>query len=186
MLTQIEFDQLMQSLTLALSQRNLEQALIEKDRVLAEGAPEMKGQCLLFVGMIRESSGDLQSAQKEWLDALSYAGEGTFLRYSLEQNIGRSWEKLGDIDQSLVWYRHALRTCAEGTEFSGQGVLSTFLKLNRETIPKEDETVVKAVISKSWRVLQLPGSPGHTNLVQSIRTLSDSFSATVKKIKNGA
>jgi hypothetical protein len=181
-LTQIEFDQLMRSLTLALSRRNLEQALIEKDRVLRQGTPEMKGQCLLYVGMIRESSGDSQSAQTEWLDALSYAGAGTFLRYDLEQHLGASWEKLGEIDQALVWYRLALRTCAEGAEFSGNKVLSAFLKLNQDTIPKEDETVVKAVIDKTWRVLQLNGAPDLTNLAESIRTLSASFSSEIKEI----
>lgn len=65
-LTQNQFSQLMQSVTLALSQRDLAEASVLKDRVLRQGTSEMKGQCLLYVGMIQESCGDLHSAQQEW------------------------------------------------------------------------------------------------------------------------
>lgn len=179
-LTQNQFSQLIQSVTLALSQRDLERALVQKDRVMREGTAEMKGQCLFYVGLIHESCGNMQAAQQEWLDALSYAGAGTFLRYSLEAQIGSTCERFGEIDQALAWYRHALETCAGGDEFSGNQVLSAILRLNG-TIASQDETVVRTVIEKSWRVLQVPGSLDPENLDGSIRILSDWFSSRVKE-----
>lgn len=186
MLTETEFEQVLQTLTKALSRGDLEQAVIEKDHVLSEGTPAMKGQYLLYLGLTRERSGDLSGGQRDWLDALAFASPRTFLRYSLEENLGRVCRKLFKPGEAQMWYRQALRTCSDGDEFSGNRVLTGFLELNEGGIPPADEALVVSVLNKSWRVLELPGSFDLTDLPGSIKTLSERFSSKVQETKEQA
>jgi len=186
MLTETEFEQVLQTLTKALSQGDLQQALTKKDHVLGDGTPLMKGQYLLFLGLIRERSGDLSGGQRDWLDALAFASPGTFLRYSVEENLGRVCRKLVKPEEAQRWCRQALSTCAEGDEFSGNRVLTEFLELNEGKIPPADEELVVSVLNKSWRVLELPGSFDLTDLPGSIKTVSERFSSKLHETKEQA
>ena len=76
----------------------------------------MKGQCLLFRGMIKEDQGELVDAKQDWLNALAYPRAGTFLRYNLESNIGKVCETLGLREEAVRWYWTALSTCSQGDD----------------------------------------------------------------------
>jgi len=183
MLTESEFTEILGKLALALSQGDLAVALVQRQLVIREGTPQMRGQCLEFVGLVKEKLGDLSGAQQDWIEALSFAEEGTFLRYNLEVDLGSASEKSNNVDESLAWYRDALRTCSQGGEFSGNRALTAFLSLNQGEIPHEDEDLVTSVINKSWRVLGLQESPQLEDLAASIGILSASFSSQLNQIK---
>lgn len=186
MLTETEFEHLLQTLTKAMNQGDLEQAVSEKDRVLSEGTPAMKGQYLLYLGLTREQSGDLSGGRADWLDALAFADPGSFLRYSLEENLGRVCQKLAKPEEAQMWYRQGLRTCSDGDEFSGNTALTGFLELNEGKIPPADEALVVTVLNKSWRVLELPGSSDLTDLPGSIKMLAERLASKVQEIKEQA
>lgn len=76
-------------------------------------------------------------------------------------------------DEALTWYRHALNTCAQGDEFSENVALTAFLRLTGGNIPPADHNLLASVVRKSWRVLELAGSPNQNNLPECIRVLSN-------------
>src|SRR5262252_7754503 len=110
MLNQETFDNIQQRLVGAWGKGDLDGAFAEIETVLREGTPAMKGQVLFFRGMIRESGGHLNEARQDWLEAIQYSREGTFLRYQLETSIGAASKKLETDDDALKWYRAALQT----------------------------------------------------------------------------
>src|SRR6266849_2693040 len=142
MLTDSTFEQLQQVLVSAWHRGDLETAFAQIEIGLREGSPEMKGQCLFYRGMIRESSGALSEAKQDWLDGIQFARDGTFSRYQLEHNIGQACEKSETTQEALGWYRAALRTCSTGGEFSGHETLSAFLRINGSDISPEDTALV--------------------------------------------
>jgi len=183
MLTQEEFEQILQRVTKAWSEGNVEEALSDQEHVLSDGNSEMKGQYLFYAGMIHEKNDELDQSKEDWLRAVEYVRQGTYLKYSIEENLGRANEKLGNIQEALIWYRHALRTCAEGTEFSGNRVLSSFLNLTKGAISEIDQPSVAAAVEKSWRVLEVPGIPNLRDLHGSINTISAWFSSKLRESK---
>jgi hypothetical protein len=151
--------------------------------VLREGSAEIKGQCLLFRGMIKDDQGELD-AKQDWLNALAYARAGTFLRHNLESNIGKVCETLGLREEAASWYRAALNTCSRGNEFSGHPALTALLKLSGGQISAEDKAMFRSVSEKSWRVLQLLGTPDLNDLVGTVSKLAEGFQKSVEEIAN--
>jgi hypothetical protein len=183
MLTRDEFHQLEQRITSAWHSRDHSNAFADIETILREGSVEMKGEALLLAGMIRESEGDLKGAQQHWREALLLAPEGTFLRYSLEDELGKISEKT-DAENAVFWYRAALKTCSNGDEFAAIPTLGSFLRLNSGNISQEDRALVASVLQKSWRVLDLPGGPNPDDLVGSVATLTGRFDEMLSGIKN--
>lgn len=186
MLTETEFSELQQRLMSAWHRGDLTSAFTEIETALREGTPEMKGQCLFYQGMIREAEGSLDNAKRDWLEALQYAHEGTFLRYQLEYNVGDANERAGIPQEALSWYRAALTTCSRGDEFSGNKTLTAFLRLSGGEIPPEDRVLVSSVAVKSWRVLELSGEPDLKDLTATVKRLTEEFINTVGKIVENA
>jgi tetratricopeptide (TPR) repeat protein len=149
--------------------------MAEIDAVLREGTPEMKGQCLFYRGMIRQSQGSLESAKEDWLDALRFAQEGTFLRYEFEHNIGKACEESGELEEARSWYRTALKTCSTGEGFSGHRTLTAFIWLSDGPITPDDNVLLASAIQKSWRVLELSAEPDLIDLAASISALTTRF-----------
>ena len=183
MLTQSEFDQALQRITLAWSKGDLTSAFSEIDMVLWEGSADMKGQCLLFRGMIKEDQGELEDAKQDWLNALAYPRAGTFLRYNLESNIGQVCETLGLREEAVRWYWTALSTCSQGDEFSGHRALVALVTLSGGQVPSGDNLLFASVSKKSWRVLQLPGVPDLKDLVGTVLKLAEGFQNLAEKVK---
>ena|SRR2546422_483532 len=179
MLTQNEFNDAQQRLMSAWHRGDLTKAFAEIDSVLGEGTPEMKGQCLLYRGMIRESQGSLDVAKQDWLKALQYGQEGTFLRYELEHRVGEICEKADASEEALSWYRKALRTCSTGRQFSGNRTLTAFLRLSGDSFSPADNALLASVIQTSWRVLEVPGEPDLIDLAASISALTTRFNEMI-------
>jgi len=181
MLTDDEFDDIRQKATVAWHRGDIARALAEIEKVLGEGTSDMKGECLLYRGMMRQSGEPLSEARQDWSEALQYAGEGTFLRFQLEQHVGDSLEREGLFQEAFAWYRKALKTCSEGEEFSGHQILSAYLRLNGRIDPG-DEPLIASVAVKSWRVLELPGAPDLSYLRSAIEELAVTVSNRVETI----
>ena len=183
MLSKETFNEIQQRLVTAWHRGDLDRAFLEIETVMREGSPEMKGQCLFFRGMIYESNGSLNQARLDWLDALHYAEDGTFLRYELEMNIGAASEKLSTGDDALTWYRAALMTCVNGHEFSPHQALDAFRRLSGTEISPEDKPLLTTAVEKSWRVLELPGKPDQSDLTSSINQVTQSFNEIIEKAR---
>jgi len=184
MLTRNEFNQALHRLNTALSKGDLTSAFSEIETVLREGSADMKGQCLLLRGEVKDRQGDLAEARQDWMDGLDYAGAGTFLRYCLERNIGRVCHRLGLEEEAMRWYRNAVTTCYRGDEFSGHRALVDLVKLNGGEISANDRDMYGSVIEKSWRVLDLPGTPNLDDLTGSLSKLDDGFRSLAEQIIN--
>ena len=143
----------------------------------------MKGQCLLFRGMIKDDQGEMEDAKEDWLNALAYARPGTFLRYNLESNIGKVCETLGLREEAVRWYRSALSTCSQGDEFSGHRALVSLVMLNGGQVPPEDNLLFASVSKKSWQVLQLPGAPDLNDLAGTVSKLAEGSQNLGEKVK---
>jgi hypothetical protein len=89
-----------------------------------------------------------------------------------ERSLGEACEKLGAPGAALEWYRTALKTCAEGDEFSGGHALKVFLALAGQQLLPDDEATASSVAVKSWRVLELPGSPDLKDLGKTAEALA--------------
>jgi tetratricopeptide (TPR) repeat protein len=182
MLTRTEFNQSLHRLRTAWSKGDLASAFSEIEKVLREGSAEMKAECLLYRGEIKDNQGELADAKQDWLNALAYSGEGTFLHYSLERCLGQVCETLGLPEEALRWYRTSLSTCSQGDEFSGHRSLTALLRLTGGEVPPEDKPTVASVAEKSWRVLQLPGAPDLNDLVGTVSKLAEGFQKSVDEI----
>jgi tetratricopeptide (TPR) repeat protein len=178
MLTETEWDHAQQQVVMAWHQGDFTRAFSEIERVLVAGTDEMKGQSLIYRGMIRESQGALEDAKQDWTDALSYASNGSYARYVSERSLGEVCEKLGLREQAERWYRAALATCVAGRKFSGGLALKAFVKLKGPRLSKQDETLVVAVAKKSWKALDLKGKPDLTDLGRLAETLAKRASET--------
>lgn len=181
MLTKDEFSEAQQRLVSAWHKGDLARALAEIDSVLLEGTTEMKGQCLLYRGMINESQSSLDLAKRDWLEALQYGKEGTFLRYELEHNLGKACEGSGAVQEALSWYRTALKTCSTGKEFSGNRTLTAFMRLSGANVSPDDYALLALVIQKSWAVLEIPGRPDLADLAASVNELMTRFNKTINE-----
>jgi tetratricopeptide (TPR) repeat protein len=114
MLSKSEWEQAQQRVTKAWSKGDLSSAFAEIDGVLRDGTSDMKGQALLYRGMIRESHEDLAGAEQDLTDAISSTRRGSYARYVAERSLGDLAEKKGLRAEALIWYRTALTTCANG------------------------------------------------------------------------
>ena len=172
MLTEHEWEQMQERLTKAWHQGDLDAAMAEVDGALAQGSSAVKGQALLYRGMIREEQGDLGRAEQDWASVVTYCGEGSYGRYVAERSLGTACEKLGTPEEALEWYRAALRTCADGGQFSGGQALHGFLRLAAPALSPQDEALLRSVVVKSWAVLELPGAPDLRNLTETAEKLA--------------
>lgn len=172
MLSETDWEEAQQLVMVAWHRGDFARALSEIDRVLGEGTDEMKGQSLVYRGMIRESQGALEAAKQDWSDALSHVGEGTYARYVGERSLGEVCERLGQTDEAERWYRVALATCAAGAEFSGGLALQAFVRLKGQQLSRTDKALIAAVAEKSWRALELPGKPDLSDTDKLVATLA--------------
>jgi len=172
MLTETEWEQVQQRLTTAWHQGDFAAAFAEIDRALAEGTSEMKGQALLYRGMIHDGRDDLPAAKEDYAEALTYTGAGSYARYVAERTSGDICGKLGRDDEALGWYRAALETCVVGDGFSGGVALEAFLRLHGQQLAPDDRNLVASVARKSWGVLELPGTPDLKDLTKTAGMLA--------------
>lgn len=184
MLARTEFNEALARLTSAWGRGDLTSAFSEVEQILQQGTDEMKAQGLCFRGMIKHSQAELADAKEDWLQALPFAGEGTSLQYELQTNIAEVCEVTNPSGESLRWYRAALTTCSDGDQFSGTRALTAFVRLNGGTLPTGDLVMVASVAEKSWKVLQLPGSPDLDDLVGTVARLSEGFKIKKREIEN--
>jgi tetratricopeptide (TPR) repeat protein len=178
MLSHSDFFELQQRLVSAWHKGDVAKALAEVEVVLREGTTEMKGQCLFYRGMIREDENSLKVAMDDWVEALQYAQEGTFLRYELEHKMGEACERSGLAEEAAGWYRRALNSCLIGADFAGNRTLAAFLRV-AEQGSQEDRALFSSVIQKSWAILELPGQPDLTDFTASISLLESRFNEMV-------
>lgn len=181
-LTRREFHTAQQRITSAWHRGDQPTAFAEINRIVRDGRDEMKAQALWLSGLIKQSSGNLRGAEKDWLKALPFAGEGTFLRHTLQHEIGNALETTGCVEDALSWYRAALATCATGDEFAANPSLVAFLRINGENIAEEDRQIVNAAIERSWRVLEVEGKPDLKDVAGNITRLAQEFSSNVDDI----
>jgi tetratricopeptide (TPR) repeat protein len=118
-----QFHEEMTKITLAWANQEFDEAFDVIRRILAAGTDAMKAQCLLLSGMIKDDQHNRSEARADWLHALPYAKEGSFVLCSLQHEIGESYAKTGMMDQALSWYKSALITCANGDKFSCEPTL---------------------------------------------------------------
>lgn len=177
------FNRIQQNVLSAWHKGDVNSAFSEVEVVLREGTPEMKGQILFFRGMIFERTGRFDEAKRDWIEAISYSKEGSFLRYELETSIGAMLETRKVADEALSWYRSAILTCVDGGEFSGHEALAAFKRLCGPKDLDNDFTLLTAALEKSWRVLQLPGNPSDRDLAGNISKLSDGFATVMQAAK---
>jgi len=183
MLTEREFDEVRRKIVMAWHKGDVDGAFVEIEKVFeGEGTPDMKGECLFYRGMIRESGGDLTAARQDWTEGLQYAREGTFLRFQLEHNVGESLEREGLPEEALDWYKRSLKTCTDGHEYSGHQSLAAYLRLKGGKIEPGTETLIASIIVRSWRVLELPGTPDLKDLLSTATELANVFSNRVEII----
>lgn len=175
MLSEPEFQSLMGEITGAWSTGDFERALNRLEKILEHGSDEMKAQALFFRGMIRETSSELPPAREDWLEALALARQGSFLRFNLETHLGNADERSQSFPEALTWYRTALKTCADGEEFSGNQALSAMLRVMKGSFATEDSEIVARVLKKSWRVLEVPGEPNLRDLEAATIQLDQHF-----------
>jgi len=176
MLSELEWEQAQQRLTVAWHKGDLSVAFAEIDQVLAQGTPGMKGQALVYRGMIRESKGERSSAKEDWVSAISYAPIGSYSRYVAERSLGELCERSDNRDEAARWYRAALVTCAEGDKFSAGLALKPFLRLRGSQLSEEDRKLAITVIEKSWGVVELSGTPDLVNLNEAAEALASKAS----------
>ena len=182
MLTDAEFDEARRRMMSAWSKGDLGDASAALDIVLSEGSAEMKGECLFYHGMISEHQGALSEARQRWSDAIQYVREGSFLRFQLELSLGRSWEREAHFEDALAWFRKALETCCQGDEFAGTSALTGYLRLKEGKIEPLDEPIIACVAEKSWRVLELAGTPDPTDWTTTAAKLAEEFESRAQNI----
>ena len=176
MLTEAEWERSQQHVVVAWHQGDVPRALSEIDRVLAEGTDEMKGQSLIYRGMIQESQGSVEAANRDWKAALSYTAEGSYGRYVAQRSLGSSFEKLGLRGEAERWYRAALETCVSGKGFSGGLALKRFMALKAGTLSKKDRALVFSAVKRSWKALDIAGKPDLTDLNRVVDKLASKAS----------
>jgi hypothetical protein len=177
MMTESEYDDIRRRVVVAWHEGDFDAASAGVEEVLGGGGTaEMKAECLLYRGMMRQGAGASAEARRDWAEALPHADEGTFLRFQLEQSMA----------EALGWCRRALQTCSGGDEFSGRQALVAYLRLGGGVVAPEDETLVASVVVKSWRVLELPGAPNVGDLPSAIRELTEAFATRVEEIVRGS
>lgn len=184
MLSQKEFDEIQKGIFLARGQGNFSEAFALIERGINEGDIEMKGISLFYRGMFLHDQGAVSDAMTDWIKGLTYAGPGTFLRYELECHVGDACEQLGETPEAVKWFRSALQTCFNGGEFSGRLALTAFARLHSKHIASEDHELVASVLTKSWRVHELLGSPNTKDLPGAIAALAEGFANLEARIIN--
>lgn len=182
MLTEREFARMTEKIRGAWRKGELDTALAGIEKVLEEGTPDMKAESLLDRGRIKQSMGALAAARQDWTEGLRYARPGTYLRFCLEQSVGEGLEREGLLGEALGWYKRALQTCSSGDEFAGRRALTAYLRLKDGNVEPGDDALLASVVVKSWRVLELPGTPGLENLRSATEELTAAFSKRVDEI----
>ncbi|MCC7306234.1 MAG: hypothetical protein IT173_01610 [Acidobacteria bacterium] len=179
---QDKFDKVLEEVTFAWGQGNHSEGIALLDDVLLRVKNTMKGQCLLLRGMIKTDLGFHKDARKDWMAAIPYSSEGSFLRACLEYETGVSFENENRTNEALYYYRSAIDTCAYGNEFAGTKQLCAYLALNNGRILEGDEAMIMAAVTKSWRVLELFGEPNIAELPDAITKLGQGSSEKLRRI----
>ncbi len=175
MMVKEEFNESLKTLTLLWQRKDFDGALGIVEKIIRLGSPEMGAEALLFGGMIRQDQGLFDDARRMWIAALEHASERKFLLYMLQHKIGDSYQIEGSIEKALFWYRAAIQTCVTGNEFSCDQTLTALLSILKNQIPRDDEEQIALAIEKSWRVLELPGTPDLTDLPNAVTKLNEGF-----------
>lgn len=166
------FEKIMSEITLCWSNGDYLGAYSAAQVILTKGNAEMKAQCLLLCGMVKDDEGSSQEAREMWIKGVSSSQEGTFVRYSLENAIGKSYLKVGNRTEALRWGRLALNTCVIGNEFSGNQALSLFVEVMGEEVPDDDRTTIIAAIEKTWKAMAFEGKPDLSELPKAISEIN--------------
>ena len=133
-------------------------------------------------GVYGEFGGRIRGPRKG--SALS--AEKSFGRYQLQVAIGEHFESIQQRSSALRWYLEAINSCVEGSDFSGNTALSSFLRLCNGKIPRQDLRSVEAALVKSWRVLGFPPDKFDlSDVSESIERLEAGISNQLEQIING-
>jgi tetratricopeptide (TPR) repeat protein len=165
----------------ARAHRDYEQALLEIARLLADESAGMKALALFYRGEVNDDQGHFEEAKQDWLTAIEYEPEGTFLRCHLHHRLAVICEKMTDTEGANGWYRMAMHSCAVGEKFSCPSTLIGFIRNNSGSIASADRDLTASALSKSWSVLDFPGKPDLTDLPASINRLDAMFQALIVK-----
>ncbi len=186
MTSRIEFEDLLSSATYAWNQQDYEGAVAILERIPATLKPEWRSQVFYFLGMVRRDYGDLEGSLRDFENGLALSAEKSFGRYHLQVAIGEHFESIQQGSSALRWYREAINSCVEGSDFSGNTALSSFLRLCNGKIPRQDLRSVEAALVKSWRVLDLPPDKlDLSDVSESIERLEAGISNQFEQIING-
>lgn len=182
MLTYSEFNQALGEITSYWGQKDFAGALERIAGVMERGSAIQLAQCLLFKGLIKQDEGSPKEALEAWLLGRSHSPIGSFVRSSLEYEIGRSYEKQGDRDGALALYRASIDTCARGGRYACHKALVAYLALSNGKVPPTDAHSVADAIEKSWSVFELPGHPDPADLPASINRLADGLTEKIRRM----
>lgn len=186
MLSENEFNKFVEEIRFDWAQRHFTDALAKIESVMDRLTPQMKARCLLLRGEMKDEQGLPDDAREDWLTAIDYSIEGSYLRYLLEYEIGNSFQRAALLDKALLRYHKALESCANGDFFSGSSAAAAFLALNGGQIPVKYRSMIATVVEKSWAVLELPGNPQLRDLPQAIVSLIAGRDEKIRKIKETA
>jgi HEAT repeat protein len=139
-------------------------AIARIETVVSTDRGEFKGRALLYRGSIHEEQGRLQSARDDFAEAVRLFEAGSYVRYASELSLGQVCRVLGEPQSASTWYRAALETCDASIEaFSGGSALEGFLSMSPSPT-RTDLTLIRSVITKSWKLLEVSGAPDVTDL----------------------
>jgi hypothetical protein len=148
-------------------------AVVEIDRLL-EGLDDqrVRSEALAFRGTLRDDEGHLLDAKRDYREAHVISARLQYPRYTIELSLARVCERLGEVDEAATWYKHALRTAADGEEIAGGSALEGVLRIVGEAnLTDEDRSLCRAVVQKSWSVLHLRIEPNVNDLLGSAQTI---------------
>ena len=173
MLTSDEWQEAERNSVRAWSRGDPATALADIQRVLNTGTAEQRGRALMYRGSMHEDAHDWLNARGDFIQAAGLLPPGSYARYTAELSVGHVCELNGERQEAFAWHRAALLTCSLAIEpFSGASAARGLMSLEPEIQPA-DRQLLRDVLAKSWRILQLPGEPdldnlpGTTNLLRS-------------------
>lgn len=157
-------------------------ALSEIEKVTPVLLPEQQAHCCLLKAEIKYLQMEEESSRDEMFRGLELSEPGSFLRLTLQLELGRSFERSGEEKDALEFYRSAITTCAEGEGFSGRDPLIAFLKLNRGNIPDSDNEIFEIALRKSMDVLEADFDYEEDELSKRIVKLDEHFEILKRNI----
>lgn len=171
MMTPNEWDQAEREIVRAWTTGAVAEALQQIESVLGQGDEEQRGRALMYRGSIKEESANWDAAKGDFIQAVGLFRPGSYPRYTAELSVGHSYEKAGEKQQAVQWYRAALLTCTQADElFSGATATKALLALEPVLAPKDME-LARAATVRSWQVLNLAGEPDLDDLGSATETL---------------